>query len=79
MEVEKKMEEYLAPLFGDMASMTIKMQKDKLDLQGDPGRDEYEKVIESIHHLCDEMAGQALANKIRAGLLDILEKEFQKN
>ena len=78
MEIEKRMEEYLSPLFGDMASMTIKMQKDKLDLSGEPAKDDYLAVIESIHHLCDEMAGNALANKIRTGLLDILEKEYQK-
>ena len=76
MDVEKKMEEYLAPLFGDMASMTIKMQKDKLDLGVEPNKDDYRKVIESIHALCESMAGGPLADKIKKGLLEILEKEF---
>ena len=76
MEVEKKMEEYLAPLFGDMTSMTIKMQKDKLQLSGEPNKEDYLKVIESIHMLCESMAGGPLADKIKNGLLEIVEKEF---
>ena len=78
MEIDKKMEEYLAPLFGDMASMTIKMQKDKLSISEQPSREEYLAVVESIHHLCDEMAGKGLANKIRMGLLEILKSEYDQ-
>ncbi len=74
MDVEERMELYLKPLFGDMASMTIKMQKDRLDLDEEMNREDYLKMIDSIQHLCKEMAGDALANKIKKGLLEILNE-----
>ena len=75
MEIEDKMEQYLKPLFGDMAPMTIQMQKDRLELQGELSKEDYAEIIKSIHHLCQEMAGDVIAEKIKMGLLEIVESE----
>ena len=73
-EVENKMMEFMKPLFGDMAQKTIDNQKTKLDLEGgDLSYEEYMKIAESIRDLCRKMAGNAIADKIYGGLMEIIE------
>ena len=75
-EVEEKMTEFMRPLFGDMAQKTIENQKEKLDLSGKSlTNEQYVEVAESIRDLCKRMAGNAIADKIYTGLMEILEAE----
>ena len=73
--IETKMEEFMKPLFGDMAQKTIDNQKAKLELGEDIDRQDYVAVAESIQDLCRKMAGNAVADKIYNGLMEILENE----
>ncbi len=73
--IETKMEEFMKPLFGDMAQKTIDNQKAKLELGEDINQEDYVAVAESIRDLCRKMAGNAIADKIYAGLVKILEDE----
>ncbi|RLJ02079.1 MAG: hypothetical protein DRP08_04865 [Candidatus Aenigmatarchaeota archaeon] len=74
-DIEVKMEEFMRPLFGDMAQKTIENQKDKLGMGKKLAHDDYIKVAESIRDLCRNMAGNAIADKIYMGLMEILETE----
>lgn len=74
-DIEAKMEEFMKPLFGDMAHKTIENQKDKLGLGQKLGREEYIQIAESIRDLCRRMAGNGIADKIYTGLMEILEAE----
>ena len=74
-DIETKMEEFMKPLFGDMAQRTIDNQKAKLELGEDLERQDYEAIAGSIRNLCRKMAGNAIADKIYAGLMEILESE----
>jgi len=74
-EIETKMEEFMKPLFGDMAQKTIENQKAKLELGKELSRQDYKAVAESIRDLCRKMAGNAIADKIYNGLMEILEVE----
>ena len=73
--IEIKMEEFMKPLFGDMAQKTIDNQKAKLELGEDINPQDYIAVAESIRDLCRKMAGNAIADKIYDGLMEILEDE----
>jgi len=73
--IETKMEEFMKPLFGDMAQKTIDNQKAKLELGEEINTQDYVAVAESIRDLCRKMAGNAIADKIYNGLLEILEDE----
>ena len=72
-EVENKMMEFMKPLFGDMAQKTIDNQKVKLELGEEISHQDYVKIAESIRELCKKMAGNAIADKIYEGLMEILE------
>lgn len=72
-DIETRMEEFMKPLFGDMAQKTIDNQKSKLGLGDELEHDDYVRVAESIRDLCKSMAGSAIADKIYGGLMDILE------
>ena len=74
-DIETKMEEFMKPLFGDMAQKTIDNQKTKLELGDEINQEDYAAVAESIRDLCRKMAGNAIANKIYDGLMEILEDE----
>ena len=75
-EVENKMMEFMKPLFGDMAQKTIDNQKAKLDLEGgELSHEEYMEIAESIRDLCRKMAGNAIADKIYGGLMEIIETD----
>jgi len=74
-ELEKEMENYLRPLFGDMAPITIASQKDKLGLSDDIDSNDYIRVAEEIKKLCNDMAGEIIANKIYQGLVSLIEKD----
>ena len=74
-ELEKQMEEYLRPLFGDMAPITIETQKEKLGLGDAVSKNDYLKVAEEIKKLCGDMAGEIIAKKIYDGLISMIEKE----
>ena len=74
-DIETKMEEFMKPLFGDMAQKTIDNQKAKLELGEEINRQEYIAVAEAIQDLCRKMAGSAVADKIYDGLMEILEDE----
>jgi hypothetical protein len=73
---EKKMMEFMRPLFGDMARKTIENQKEKLNLtKGELTYEQYVLIVESIRNLCFKMAGGAVAEKLRHGLMQIVEAE----
>ncbi len=73
-EVETKWEEYLKPLLGDMAPITINSQKQKLGLAGgEMSPEDYIKLAEAIKGLCADMAGDVIASKIYEGLLSIID------
>ena len=74
-DIEIKMEEFMKPLFGDMAHKTIENQKAKLELGEEINHQDYVAVAESIRDLCRKMAGNAIAEKIYGGLMEILEDE----
>ena len=77
MDLESKMEEFMHPLFGEMASTTIQRQKSKLGIEGKKlTRDDYLELIEAIRKLCKSMAGDTIANKIHQGLVDIVNQEM---
>jgi hypothetical protein len=74
MDIESQMIEFMRPLFGDMAEKAMENQKRKLGLEeGKPSLNDYQKIAEAIRDLCRHMAGDAIAIKIYAGLLDLLE------
>ena len=75
-DIESKMEEFMKPLFGDMAQKTIDNQKAKLELGEEINRQDYMAVAELIQDLSRKMAGNAIANKIYNGLMEILEDEI---
>ena len=73
---EKKMMDFMRPLFGDMARKTIENQKEKLNLtKGELTYEQYVQIVESIRNLCFKMAGSAVADKLRKGLMQIIEIE----
>ena len=74
MALDEEIVEYLKPLFGDMASVTIEMQKEKLGCSGDLSPEDYKQIAEQIRILCKEMAGDVLANKIYDGLMQLIEE-----
>jgi len=74
-DIEIKMEEFMKPLFGDMAQKTIDNQKAKLELGEELSSQDYEEVAKAIRDLCRNMAGSAIADKIYTGLIEILEAE----
>ena len=75
-DIEKKMMEFMRPLFGDMARKTIENQKEKLNFKkGELTHDQYVQIVESIRDLCYKMAGNAVAEKLRKGLMQIVEAE----
>lgn len=74
MKLEERMVEYLKPLFGDMATLTFEMQKDRLNLDKEGlSVDDYILIAKEVRTLCKEMAGEVLADKIYNGLIDIIE------
>ena len=72
-EIENQMMEFMKPLFGDMAQKTIDNQKAKLELGEELSQGDYKKMAESIRDLCKKMAGNAIADKIYSGLMEIIE------
>ena len=72
-DIEIEMMEFMKPLFGDMAQKTIDNQKEKLELEKELSHDDYVKIAESIRDLCKKMAGNAIADKIYSGLMEIIE------
>lgn len=75
-DIEKKMIVFMRPLFGDMARKTIENQKEKLNLmKGELTYEQYVQIVESIRDLCNKMAGNAVAEKLRKGLMQIIETE----
>ena len=76
MNVDNKLEEFLKPLFGDMATMTIETQKEKLGISGpDLTQDQYMDLAEEIKELCEDMAGTLMAQKIYEGLIAIVTED----
>ena len=74
--VEERMTEQMRPMFGDMARKTIENQKEKLGLtKGELSYEQYVQIVESIRMLCFKMAGGAIAEKMRRGLVQILDEE----
>ena len=73
-ELENRMIEFMRPMFGDMAEKTIENQMNKLGVEReDLTKEDYLKVAQAISDLCSHMAGEAIARKIRNGLMEILE------
>jgi hypothetical protein len=74
--VERKMTEFMRPIFGDMAGRTIDNQKLKLELaRGELSYEQYVRIVESIFQLCQKMAGVAIASRVQKGLMEILDAE----
>ena len=65
--------EFMRPLIGDMAERAMDNQKKKLGIdKTEPSLDDYKKIAEAIRDLCRHMAGDAIANKIYKGLIELL-------
>lgn len=76
---EKKMIEFMQPLFGDMAKRTIDNQKEKLHLtKGELTKEQYAMVVCAICDLCQKMAGPSISDKVRKGLMEIVKAEASK-
>ncbi len=76
---EKKMIEFMQPLFGDMAKKTIEKQKEKLNLaKGELTKEQYAQIVKSISVLCQRMAGPSISERVRKGLMDIVQAESSK-
>ncbi len=76
---EKKMIEFMQPLFGDMAKRTIDNQKEKLHLaKGELTKEQYAQVVMAISDLCQKMAGPSISDKVRKGLMEIVKAEASK-
>ena len=76
---EKKMIEFMQPLFGDMAKKTIEKQKEKLNLaKGELTKEQYAQIVKSISDLCQRMAGPSISERVRRGLMDIVQAEASK-
>jgi len=74
-EIEMKMEECLRPILGDMAPIAIEGQKKKLGLQGmELSREQYYQLANQIKEMCEEMAGEVIADKIFKGLMSIINE-----
>jgi len=74
--VEERMMEFMRPMFGDMARKTIENQKEKMNLtRGELTYAQYIQIVDSIHVLCVKMAGGPIADKIKKGLIQILDEE----
>lgn len=71
--IESQMIDFMRPLFGDMAEKALENQKTKLGIKKKPNADDYKKIADAIRDLCKHMAGDAIADKIYGGLVDILE------
>jgi len=71
--VDTEIEDFLRPLFGDMAPITVETQKEKLGLGGDLNAEDYKKVADEIRRMCEDMAGEIIASKIYKGLLSLIE------
>jgi hypothetical protein len=72
MDLDAQLADFMKPLFGDMAQRTIQLQKDRLGLKGDLGRDGYLSVVKSIVSICRGMAGDAIARRMEDGLTKIV-------
>ena len=77
MDIDAKLEEFLKPLFGDMATLTIENQKKSLGFSGEMSEDQYLDLAEEIKDLCEGMAGSLIAQKIYEGLVSIIEEEAE--
>ena len=73
MDIETQMIEFMRPLFGDMADKAMENQKTKLGIKKKATIEDYQKIADSIKDLCSSMAGEAIADKIYEGLVEILE------
>ena len=72
MDLDAQLANYLKPLFGEMAEKTLQLQKERLGLKGELGRDGYLSVVKSIVSLCRTMAGDAIARRMEDGLTKIV-------
>ncbi len=75
MNLDEKFEEFLKPLFGDMAQLTVEKQRNKLNLSVNLTKDQYLDLAEEIKELCEDMAGALIAQKIYEGLVTIITDE----
>lgn len=73
MNIETQMIEYMRPLFGDMAEKAMENQKSKLGIKKTASVKDYRKIAEAIRELCMNMAGEAIAERIHTGLVEILD------
>ena len=73
MDIESQMIDFMRPLFGDMAEKAMENQKNKLGIEKKATVEDYMRVAEAIKDLCRHMAGDAIADKIYTGLMDILD------
>ena len=74
MDIDIKIEEFLKPLFGDMATMTIETQKAKLGVSKNLTQEQYMDLADEIKELCEEMAGSLMAQKIYEGLITLIKE-----
>ena len=77
MNLDDKFEEFLKPLFGDMAKLTVDKQREKLQFDGELSKDQYLDLAEEIKVLCEDMAGNLIAQKIYEGLVTIITDDAE--
>lgn len=79
--IQHELEEYLTKMFGTMAGHTIELQKRKLGINvptNQLSRDDYLKIASALKVLCENMAGQLLAEQLYKGMLRIIEAGYNK-
>ena len=73
-ELEKRIVDYMRPLFGEFAATAFAQQKAKLKLGDAAAPEEYLLLVEEIRTMCNQVAGPAVAEKIYTGLVAIVRE-----
>lgn len=76
--IQHQLEAYLTKMFGTMVGPTIELQKKKLGITVPSNQmtvDDYLKIASALKVLCEQMAGELLAEQLYRGMLQIIEAE----
>ncbi|RLF47955.1 MAG: hypothetical protein DRN20_05265 [Thermoplasmata archaeon] len=73
-DIEVRIVECLRPLLGDMAPVAVDMQKKKLGIGTLATAEDYKKLAIELKNMCEEMAGEVIANKIYKMISEVIEE-----
>ncbi|MEM3445021.1 MAG: hypothetical protein QW115_03525, partial [Thermoplasmata archaeon] len=74
--IQHELEAYLTKMFGTMVGPTIELQKRKLGITVPSNQmsvEDYLKIAGALKVLCEQMAGELLAEQMYRGMLQIIE------